>query len=524
MKEDCAPHPVELLRDQHGVYGIGVSELFDFEAVAWSCGVEPEPHTYERPPAALILRPDWIPDSKPHGAVLQKIAGGFRRGPFTFSHEEQLRKFIHHETLNRAGLSWPPQHFNPGGTSLAWWSLDKKQQADNRGIYHGLRQLSLHVVNRLIGAALEGAANANAVKAARRFSFKQRESIYRTCALNRRALQLTDTFPVLSIAIYSDHYSTLRGDNTDFETWELHCADMRARRSSAADLVDRGARLRDIASVMDVPMELRCIRPGVAHLATDILCRHPDLLRSMPEAVPSSRNWLRVVQWAHLRVSAEFAEWVARQAPKIPGNLDHVGGILGDIADWVRAGMPPKEDWPPGEPPRPRVGSEFIVRAFKPSMSLKTAMALSADWHEAVANNLDGPNSAFPEPWYPAARLGNYEILPIEDGASLYREGTAMHHCVGTYGDQVQTGNLYIYSIRLNGECVATLALGRQNGQAHVEEIRGPCNTEPPKATVAAVARWLHTQRPLLSREVAPAIPNAAGMNNKEGPGQTLAR
>jgi hypothetical protein len=35
-----------------------------------------------------------------------------------------------------------------------------------------------------------------------------------------------------------------------------------------------------------------------------------------------------------------------------------------------------------------------------------------------------------------------------------------MHHCVGTYGDQVQRGDLYIYSIRRNGERAATLALG----------------------------------------------------------------
>ena len=130
-------------------------------------------------------------------------------------------------------------------------------------------------------------------------------------------------------------------------------------------------------------------------------------------------------------------------------------------------------------------------------MSLKTATTLSAEWHEAVANNLDGPNLAFPDPWYPAARLGDYEILPIQDGASLYREGTAMHHCVGTYGDQVQRGNFYIYSIRRNGERVATLALGRYNSQAYLQQIRGPCNTEPPKAIVATVVRWLHAQQPL---------------------------
>ena len=34
--------PVELLRDRRGVYGIGVSDLFDHEAAAWPCGIEPQ--------------------------------------------------------------------------------------------------------------------------------------------------------------------------------------------------------------------------------------------------------------------------------------------------------------------------------------------------------------------------------------------------------------------------------------------------------------------------------------------------
>ena len=36
------PMPVELLRDERGIHGIGVSDLFDHEAIAWSCGVEPD--------------------------------------------------------------------------------------------------------------------------------------------------------------------------------------------------------------------------------------------------------------------------------------------------------------------------------------------------------------------------------------------------------------------------------------------------------------------------------------------------
>jgi hypothetical protein len=126
MTEDGSM-PVVLLRDGRGIYGIGVSDLFDYEVAAWSCGVEPEPYT--RPPSDLILRPDRLMDAKAPipmlagYAVLQKIVGGFRCGPFMRSREELLRQFIHHEALKRAGLPWPP----PDNHHIRWWTTDTKQ-------------------------------------------------------------------------------------------------------------------------------------------------------------------------------------------------------------------------------------------------------------------------------------------------------------------------------------------------------------------------------------------------------------
>jgi hypothetical protein len=485
---DGTPHPVELLHDRYGVYGIGVSDLFDFEAVAWSCGIEPEPQTFDSAPAPLILRPDWFLDTKPHGSVLQKIAGGFRRSPFMHSHEEKLRQFIHHEALRRAGLPWPPCH---GGhdDNRRWWSNDKKQQAHNRGIYHGLRQFSLQVINHLIGKALEEAADADAVKAARRFAFEHREDIYRAGALSRRALQLTATFPVLALAIYSKRWKAreygnpLTGRIEPIQRWRAEDTELSQRKSDAIHLVDRGARLRDVAGVMNIPMALRHIKPGVAHWTRDVLCRYPEFLNFIPDTTPRQRIWLIVVSWATNKVDAQFGEWAARHVPEIRGRThNEVGNFLSDIVDWAR----PDKD-----------GRAFITRPFTSSMSLKTVTKLSAEWHEAVANNLDGPNSAFPTPWYPAAKLGDYEIIPIEDAATLYREGAAMHHCVGTYADRVQSAELCVYSVRRKAERVATLALGRHNGQAYVEQMRGACNTEPTKAIVTPVLRWLKAQKPV---------------------------
>jgi hypothetical protein len=326
------------------------------------------------------------------------------------------------------------------------------------------------VINDLIGKALEEAADADAVRAARRFTFEHREDIYGASALSHRALQLTETFPVLALLIYS-------------HPWRLRGGSVGRRPDDAARLVDRGARLRDVAAVMNVPMALRRVRPGVAHLATEVFHEHPELLNFMPDTTQRQRIWLCVVNWACRKTSADFGAWAARHVAEIPGRSDReVGSFLGDIADWAAADVD---------------GREFVTRPFTPSMSLKTATALSAEWHEAVANNLDGPNSAFPAPWYPAAKIGNTEIVPIEDAATLYREGSAMHHCVGTYRHRVQGGELYVYSMRHDGERVATLALGRYNGKVHIDQIRGPCNVEPPKAIIRTVQRWLRAQKPL---------------------------
>jgi hypothetical protein len=343
------------------------------------------------------------------------------------------------------------------------------------------------VINGLIGQALQDAADADAVKAARRFTLAHRESIYRAAALSRRALQLTETFPVLAMAIYSDHRQLHRCDFKRWSAWETELAD---RKSTAAHLVDCGARLRDVAAVMNIPMTLRHIKPGTAHLATDLFCQHPEFLNLLPDTTMRQRIWLLVVDWACAKVDADFGAWTARHVPEIAGRRDQeVGSFVSDIADWVRAGKPTLAP--------PRAGHEFVVHPFTPSMSLNTVTTLSAEWHEAVAARMDGPDAALPPPWYPATKVGDYDILPIESSAELYREGAAMHHCVGTHVDAVQSGRCYVYSVRHADKRIATFALVRCAVSAGLSEIRGPCNAQVPQKIIAAVRRWLRAQPPL---------------------------
>ncbi len=101
----------------------------------------------------------------------------------------------------------------------------------------------------------------------------------------------------------------------------------------------------------------------------------------MPVSLPHMRTWLRAVRYAGNKAGPDFAQWAAKHVLQIPVN--GIGAFLENIADWVRAGH--------GDG-----GHQFIVRPFSPDMSVRTVMKLSAEWHEAVASRLDGPQHAFP--------------------------------------------------------------------------------------------------------------------------------
>lgn len=376
-----------------------------------------------------------------------------------------------------AGLPWPPDQ------DVKWWSKDKKQQERNRAIYHGLRLSSLRIINKLIGEALQ-AADPDALRTARRFAFRYRERIYRACALSRRALQLAETFPVLACAIYCHH---------------------ERRNAEAVIRVEQGARLREIAAIMDVPTFLRKVKPGAAHLVRHLECYREQacaygrgVRAYMPDALPHMRIWLRAVEYAYQRVNEEFAEWVAAHVMQIPGGANEKYAVLSDLADWVRVGekRPERNDGlellaPYPLAPEQRLGHQFIVRPFDPSMSLRTVMKLSADWHEAVANNLDGPEYVFPAPWFPATTVNGIDIIPITNSADLYREGHNMHHCVGNYANRVQAGHYYVYSICRDGKHLASAGLSLVDGKVILDQLRGPCNASVPGQITSAVKRWV---------------------------------
>lgn len=473
---------VELLRDGKGIYGIGVAQDADVE---------------DANDVRIVLRPDRLKDGTAGGTwsfpIYQRITGGFRHGMFSRSFEERLRQAIHHSMLNRAGLLWPPADSN----FPSYWSNDEQQKTRNRKIYHGLRRSSLNIMNSLIGEALQEAAVPEAAIQARRFRFRYREDIYKAGATSARASQLIETFPTLAMAIYCG------GIRTRYEQvywWP------EAQRLEASAMVERGVSLKRIAGFMTIPMALRRVKPGASDAALTANHDHeiPERLfhTYMPESLPKMKIWLAAIDYA-AKVGPDYLDWTAKHALDTAATKNGALSFLEDTADWVRAsycaGVPAHvlravsgqafEDKPNGD--------EFITRKFAANMSLPTVRQLSGEWHEAVAQNMDGPNIAFPAPWFEAASVDDHEILPITNSADLYREGKAMHHCVGTYADEVRNGEKYIFSLRKDGNRVATIEIVRYWGRAKLGQLRGACNSEVSESTKRLVRKWLRSQKPV---------------------------
>jgi hypothetical protein len=308
------------------------------------------------------------------------------------------------------------------------------------------------MLKRLISEAAEP----DALKLARRFHPLVRQNVYRGAAISQHALQLIDVFPVLGLVVYSP------SDN-----W-------RDRTSDAVKMVERGARLNQIASFMDIPMWTRKLKPAVAHW----FCYVPDDLHCyLPEKTWEQRLWLR----AFMSIGADnpdFAYWIARNVLKVGNRIGPVLGFLSDMNDWV---MEAKRKKP-----------RCITRPFSPDMSVNTVRTENEFWHEAIAKRkADKSNYKIPAPWCPAGQVNGYQIVPLDSTEKLWKEGRAMHHCAGAYDYRVAAGKCYIYSVRQGDNRVATVELVRKQGMVKPLQIRAACNAEPSKDVKIAVRKWI---------------------------------
>jgi hypothetical protein len=439
---------VDLLRDAKGIYGIGIlhDDLIEEESAR-------DKH--------LIFRSDVIAESAFPVENREILLHTLPKHSFMSTYEWNLHGVMLAEALKRnpryqefeVKLYEDREEIEAGDRGGKPWPTGEEANL-YRKIRWGQHKRQLINLNGMLKRVIAEAAEPNALKLARRFHPLVRENVYRGAATSQRALQLIDTFPVLGLVIYCTS-----------DEW-------RDRTSDAVKMVDRGARLNEIASFMDIPMWTRNLKPAVAHWFGHV---PKDLHCYLPEKTWEQRLWLRAFM-SRGAEDPDFTYWIARNVLKVGNRIGPVLNFLGDMNDWV---MEAKRKKP-----------RCIIRPFSPDMSINTVR--TELWHEAIAVRKAAKSKyKIPTPWYPADEVNGYQIVPLDSAEELWKEGRAMHHCVGAYDYRVAAGKCYMYSVRLGDNRLATVELVRKKGEVRPLQIRAACNGKPPKEVKSAVKKWV---------------------------------
>ena len=352
-----------------------------------------------------------------------------------------------------------------------------------RNTFHGLRTSSYQIGNALIGQAL-AAADQEALVLARRFPMHERGRVYNRICRSRRFFQLAHSFPLLALSL-----ARREGSNVN----------------QAMAMVERGAKLADIADAVGLPMAMRKIAPSVtiaAHGTADIFRDNPHLLHShMPKSQPLARNWFSAIREAN-SIGGSFVPWVARHAIELADRGVSPFWVTRDIGDWVRAcylrDVPEhiiKAASNSENSDLPYFGRAFVTRPFSPDMSLRTVLDLSERWDEAIAGTkYGGSDLVFPEPWCEGETIGNHTIEPIATVAQLHREAARLHTCAAIYGTDVANGLKFLFRVMRDDTIVAMAELYREGEEAELGEVAGISNARVSRETMGAVRRWFGTR------------------------------
>jgi hypothetical protein len=138
------------------------------------------------------------------------------------------------------------------------------------------------------------------------------------------------------------------------------------------------------------------------------------------------------------------------------------------------------------------LGHRFIRRVWHSDMSYSAAIEEATEWRVSVALNLNLGNKPI-DPWLEPGSVMGFDFVPLCSGVQISQEALAMRNCVRDYGNELAHNRQRLWSIRRDGEHMATLSVGTRFRQPILDilQLRGPANAAASKETWVAARRWL---------------------------------
>ena len=246
-----------------------------------------------------------------------------------------------------------------------------------------------------------------------------------------------------------------------------------------------GRGLAEAAAAADLPLWTRKLpseafaRP-IARLPDGELFRR-QIANHLPRSPKLAPTWLQTVADVAELAHEPAAVWIARELVREPRRVNPARLRL--ISLWA---------WFSGQPAT--FGRKLIERPWTPGMRIGAALAAADDWRMMIALHVNVGLQPIGDMWLQAGRVAGYDFLPLNSTAMIAEEAKAMRNCLNTYGYNLAHNRSRLWSVRRDGERMATLnvACRYRDPLPNIFELEGAGNTDAPREVWWAARQWLH--------------------------------
>ena len=248
-----------------------------------------------------------------------------------------------------------------------------------------------------------------------------------------------------------------------------------------------GARLSEVGALAEVPSWFRKLPPEAF---TAPLPRLPDgdafrrqIANHLPRSTRLAPRWLQAVADAAVWGDEQIAVWTARQIIA-EGGLRRAGRLR-LLCLWAWHSLRPEAQ-----------GHLFIDRPWNDAIGFGLAERAAKVWHTKAALHLSLGDEPVADMWLQPSTMGGYEFVPLRTAADITTEAVAMRNCLMIYGGDVARNRARLWSMRKDGERIATLqVVARQSRDPlpTIVQMERAQNRSCSPVEWWIARQWLHT-------------------------------
>ena len=247
-----------------------------------------------------------------------------------------------------------------------------------------------------------------------------------------------------------------------------------------------GCSLAEAAAAADLPMWLRKLPPEafvrrIERLPDGQLFRR-QIANHLPRSPKHASAWLHCVTDAAALAHEPAALWIAREFVREPRRFPSARLRL--ICLWLWFSMQPAT-----------FGHDLIKRPWTSDMHMVAAVAAAYEWSMTIALHSHLGRAPIADMWLEPGQAAGYDFVPLNSVSAIADEAEAMRNCLKTYGYSLAHNRSRLWSVRRNGERIATLrvAIMHRDPIPKIVELEGAGNTKAPRELWWAARQWLQS-------------------------------